>query len=78
MPGVALARRSPASGEGAGEVRTYVRVAARGVPTLTGGLEVYVVLQMLVLIAPVVFLPVIMLLAWVEEVVSVVPPDEVP
>ena len=34
-------------------------------------------LLMLVLVAPVVFLPVIMLLAWVEEVVPGVPPDEV-
>jgi hypothetical protein len=43
-----------------------------------------VVPQMLVLVAPVVFLPVIMLLAWVERVVPVervgpgVPPGDVP
>ena len=43
-----------------------------------GRLEVDVVLQMLVLVAPVVFLAVIMLLAWVEEVVPEEPPDEVP
>jgi hypothetical protein len=47
-------------------------------PRPTGGLEVDIVLLMMVLIAPVVFLAVIMLLGWVEKVVPGVPPDEVP